>query len=132
MIRFLYIISLYMVPISLMGLIIAIIFSSYVFIYITGILLFCSLSIINYIKIPYMIRMFQLKRIGKARWKDVLGQTLVLRFYSVLCPFLFISLFVISIIVSGLSIFHIAGLVFILLWIVLEWNIARKELLNPK
>lgn len=111
MIGFLYLISIYLFPISLVCLFLT---KSSIF----GSILFCSLAIINYVKVPYIIGMLKMKRYDNSiPWRYVFGTTPINMIYGIVCPIVFLLLFCLSIIVMGFTWQHIVAVVFIAVWI---------------
>lgn len=83
-----------------------------------GTICFVSMAIINYVKVPYMIGMYKAKREDNSiKWRYVFGLSLVSMLYGIICPVLFVALFVISIIYSGLTWMHIVTLLLFGIWI---------------
>ncbi len=121
-----YILSLYLFPISIIGLAVGLFFGKETFVYIMGTICFVSMVIINYVKVPYMIGMFKEKREDNSiKWKYVFGLSHVSMIYGIICPVLFVALFVISIIYSGLTWMHIVTLLLFGIWIYRIWRFVE-------
>lgn len=119
----LYILSLYLFPISFIGLMLGMFYGKETLVSIMGTICFISLVIINYVKIPYMIGMYKAKREdNEIKWKYVFGLSHVNMLYGIICPVLFVALFVLSIIYNGLTWMHIVALLLFGIWIYSVWR----------
>ena len=114
-----YILSLYLLPVSLIccffcrGLLLNIMVS----------VMLVSLCVINYVKIPYIIGMYKTKRENKdVKWKYVFGISHVSMLYGIICPVLFVALFVISILYNSLTWMHIVSLLLLGIWLYNIWR----------
>lgn len=118
-----YIFSLYLFPITFIGLVVGLFYGKETLVYILGTICYVSLIIINYVKIPYIIGMYKAKRENNdIKWKYVFGLSHISMLYGIICPVMFIAVFVMSIIYSGLTWIHVVALLLLGTWFFNIWR----------